>query len=166
MGGDIHCGVTSDIHDEETELSIRHVTTSPVTNHVCKVGHSSREHHSGQMCKYDLSVRISHEDFTITRLICVINVKALVGPGPNQGKALVGAFSVIVQLQYVQFFPERSGLISERYRYDHLPLGPRDRNYAEIVVSLEPDTRVTVDLVRVKTNMFEITNYMSEDEED
>ena len=51
-------------------------------------------------------------------------------------------------------------------RDDHLPLGPRSRNYAEIVVSLEPDTRVTVDLVRVKTNMFEITNYMSEEEED
>ena len=66
----------------------------------------------------------------------------------------------------LQFFPERSGQISERYRYDHLPLGPRSRNYAEIVVSLEPDTRVTVDLVRVKTNMFEITNYMSEEEED
>ena len=41
LGGDIHCGVTSDIHDEDTELSIRHVTTSPVTNHVCKVGHGA-----------------------------------------------------------------------------------------------------------------------------
>ena len=41
LGGDIHCGVTSDIHDEDTELSIRHVTTSPVTNHVWKVGHGT-----------------------------------------------------------------------------------------------------------------------------
>ena len=36
IGGDIHCGVTSVIRDEETGLQINHLTTSPVTNHVCK----------------------------------------------------------------------------------------------------------------------------------
>ena len=36
IGGDIHCGVTSVIRDNETGLQINHLTTSPVTNHVCK----------------------------------------------------------------------------------------------------------------------------------
>ena len=36
IGGDIHCGVTSVIRDDETALQITHLTTSPVTNHVCK----------------------------------------------------------------------------------------------------------------------------------
>jgi hypothetical protein len=36
LGGDIHCGVTSVIRDNETGLTINHITTSPVTNHVCK----------------------------------------------------------------------------------------------------------------------------------
>ena len=36
IGGDIHCGVTSVIRDDETGLQINHLTTSPVTNHVCK----------------------------------------------------------------------------------------------------------------------------------
>ncbi|XP_023319733.1 uncharacterized protein LOC111694908 [Eurytemora carolleeae] len=36
LGGDIHCGVTSVIRDEETDLTITHLTTSPITNHVCK----------------------------------------------------------------------------------------------------------------------------------
>jgi len=36
IGGDIHCGVTSVIRDEETDLTITHLTTSPITNHVCK----------------------------------------------------------------------------------------------------------------------------------
>ena len=36
LGGDIHCGVTSVIRDSETGLTINHITTSPVTNHVCK----------------------------------------------------------------------------------------------------------------------------------
>ena len=35
IGGDIHCGVTSVIRDNETGLLINHITTSPVTNHVC-----------------------------------------------------------------------------------------------------------------------------------
>ena len=36
IGGDIHCGVTSLIRDTETGMTITHITTSPVTNHVCK----------------------------------------------------------------------------------------------------------------------------------
>ena len=36
LGGDIHCGVTSDIFDDRTDLTIKHITTSPITNHVCK----------------------------------------------------------------------------------------------------------------------------------
>ena len=36
IGGDIHCGVTSIIRDNETGLQISQLTTSPVTNHVCK----------------------------------------------------------------------------------------------------------------------------------
>ena len=36
IGGDIHCGVTSVIRDDETGLQINHLTTSPITNHVCK----------------------------------------------------------------------------------------------------------------------------------
>ena len=36
IGGDIHCGVTSLIRDQETGMTITHITTSPVTNHVCK----------------------------------------------------------------------------------------------------------------------------------
>ena len=36
LGGDIHCGVTSVIRDDETGQQITHLTTSPVTNHVCK----------------------------------------------------------------------------------------------------------------------------------
>ena len=35
IAGDIHCGVTSVLTDEETGLQINHYTTSPVTNHVC-----------------------------------------------------------------------------------------------------------------------------------
>ena len=34
IGGEIHCGVTSVIRDNETGLLINHITTSPVTNHV------------------------------------------------------------------------------------------------------------------------------------
>lgn len=36
IGGDIHCGVTSVIRDDNTGLQINQLTTSPVTNHVCK----------------------------------------------------------------------------------------------------------------------------------
>ena len=35
IAGDIHCGVTTILTDEETGLQINHFTTSPVTNHVC-----------------------------------------------------------------------------------------------------------------------------------
>ena len=35
IAGDIHCGVTSTLTDEESGLQINHYTTSPVTNHVC-----------------------------------------------------------------------------------------------------------------------------------
>ena len=36
IGGDIHCGVTSVVRDDETGLQIDQLTASPVTNHVCK----------------------------------------------------------------------------------------------------------------------------------
>lgn len=35
ISGDIHCGVTTVLTDEESGLQINHYTTSPVTNHVC-----------------------------------------------------------------------------------------------------------------------------------
>ena len=36
IGGDIHCGVTSIVRDNKTGMQITQLTTSPVTNHVCK----------------------------------------------------------------------------------------------------------------------------------
>ena len=66
LGGDIHCGVTSDIHDEETELSIRHVTTSPVTNHVCKVHGTNVQR---RPVREDLSRRF-HNHGSYVRLKC------------------------------------------------------------------------------------------------
>ena len=36
VAGDIHCGVTTVLTDEESGLQINHYTTSPVTNHVCE----------------------------------------------------------------------------------------------------------------------------------
>jgi hypothetical protein len=36
LAGDIHVGVDSDIHDAKTGASIRHLTATPITNHVCK----------------------------------------------------------------------------------------------------------------------------------
>ena len=36
LGGDIHIGVTSQIHDKKTDLTLTHLTTSPITNHVTK----------------------------------------------------------------------------------------------------------------------------------
>lgn len=36
IGGDIHTAATSVIYDQENNLEIRHFTTSPITNHVCK----------------------------------------------------------------------------------------------------------------------------------
>ena len=38
LGGDIHIGVTSQIHDKKTDLTLTHLTTSPITNHVTKGG--------------------------------------------------------------------------------------------------------------------------------
>ena len=35
IGGDIHCGVRSIITDNESGLTIDHITTSPITNHTC-----------------------------------------------------------------------------------------------------------------------------------
>ena len=35
VAGDIHCGVTTTLTDEESGLQINHFTTSPITNHVC-----------------------------------------------------------------------------------------------------------------------------------
>lgn len=100
LGGDIHCGVTSVIRDNETDLTINHLTTSPVTNHVC------------------------------------------------------------------QFFPESTGSINERYSYEHQALGTSQRNYAEIVISLDPVFSVTAQLKAVSTNMYKITDWMSDSEEE
>jgi len=36
LGGDIHVGVDSTVMDEQTGLSIRQITASPITNHVCE----------------------------------------------------------------------------------------------------------------------------------
>jgi phosphodiesterase/alkaline phosphatase D-like protein len=36
IGGDIHVGVDSEIRDSKTKLTIRHLTATPITNHVCK----------------------------------------------------------------------------------------------------------------------------------
>ena len=99
LGGDIHIGVTSQIHDKKTDLTLTHLTTSPITNHVCR------------------------------------------------------------------YFPELEGEISARYSYSHLPLGETDRNYADISIDLEFETDVSARLRRVKTNMFSITDYMSDDSE-
>jgi len=35
VAGDIHCGVTTTLTDEDSGLQINHYTTSPITNHVC-----------------------------------------------------------------------------------------------------------------------------------
>jgi phosphodiesterase/alkaline phosphatase D-like protein len=36
IGGDIHVGVESEIFDNQTKLSAKHLTATPITNHVCK----------------------------------------------------------------------------------------------------------------------------------
>ena len=36
VSGDIHCGVTSILTDQESGLQINHYVTSPITNHVCQ----------------------------------------------------------------------------------------------------------------------------------
>lgn len=100
LGGDIHCGVTSVIRDNETDLTINHLTTSPVTNHVTK------------------------------------------------------------------FFPERHGDINDRYSYDHIALGRNQRNYAEISITLQPTFSVTAQLKAVSTNMYRVTDWMSDEEEE
>jgi len=98
LGGDIHCGVTSVIRDNETDLTINQLTASPVTNHVCK------------------------------------------------------------------YFPGHSGAINDRYTYEHQALGDTQRNYAEINITFEPEFSVTAQLKAVSTNMFKITDWMSEEE--
>jgi len=35
IGGDIHVGVTTTVHDKKTGVTIKQITTSPITNHVC-----------------------------------------------------------------------------------------------------------------------------------
>jgi len=100
LGGDIHCGVTSVIRDNETDLTINHLTTSPITNHVTK------------------------------------------------------------------FFPERHGEINDRYSYDHIALGRNQRNYAEISITLKPTFSVTAQLKAISTNMYRVTDWMSDEEEE
>eukprot|EP00090_Calanus_glacialis_P022732 TRINITY_DN35023_c0_g1_i1.p1 TRINITY_DN35023_c0_g1~~TRINITY_DN35023_c0_g1_i1.p1 ORF type:complete len:558 (-),score=155.12 TRINITY_DN35023_c0_g1_i1:176-1849(-) len=99
LGGDIHCGVSSVIRDKNTDLTINHLTTSPVTNHVCK------------------------------------------------------------------FFPDLHGNINERYSYDHIVLGANQRNYAEISITIKPEFSVTAQLKAISTNMYKITDWMSDEEE-
>jgi len=100
LGGDIHCGVTSVIRDNETDLTINHLTTSPVTNHVC------------------------------------------------------------------QFFPESKGDVNERYSYEHRSLGDNQRNYAEIIIQLEPTFSVTAQLKAVSDNMYKITDWFSDESDE
>jgi len=100
LGGDIHCGVTSVIRDNQTDLTINHLTTSPVTNHVCK------------------------------------------------------------------FFPDLHGELNDRYSYDHIALGINQRNYAEISITIKPEFSVTAQLKAISTNMYKITDWMSDEEED
>jgi len=99
LGGDIHCGVSSVIRDKNTDLTINHLTTSPVTNHVCK------------------------------------------------------------------FFPDLHGDINDRYSYDHIALGINQRNYAEIAITIKPQFSVTAQLKPISTNMYKITDWMSDEEE-
>ena len=99
LGGDIHCGVSSVIRDKNTDLTINHLTTSPVTNHVCK------------------------------------------------------------------FFPDLHGDLNERYSYDHIVLGENQRNYAEISITIQPEFSVTAQLKTISTNMYKITDWMSDEEE-
>ena len=99
LGGDIHCGVTSVIRDNQTDLTINHLTTSPVTNHVCK------------------------------------------------------------------FFPDLHGELNERYSYDHIALGINQRNYAEINITIKPEFSVTAQLKAISTNMYKITDWMSDEED-
>jgi len=99
LGGDIHCGVSSVIRDNQTDLTINHLTTSPVTNHVCK------------------------------------------------------------------FFPDLHGELNERYSYDHIALGINQRNYAEINITIKPEFSVTAQLKAISTNMYKITDWMSDEED-
>jgi len=100
LGGDIHCGVSSVIRDNETDLTLNHLTTSPITNHV------------------------------------------------------------------TEFFPETHGEINDRYSYDHIALGRNQRNYAEISITLKPTFSVTAQLKAISTNMYRVTDWMSDEEEE
>jgi len=98
IGGDIHCGVSSVIRDEESDLTITHLTASPITNHVCK------------------------------------------------------------------FYPDLSGRLTDRYTYDHMPLGINQRNYAEINITLQPTLSVTSRLKPVSTSVYKVMEWMSDEE--
>ena len=63
------------------------------------------------------------------------------------------------------YYPDNVGVINERYNYVHNPLGDKYRNYAEIVINFDPSTQVFVNLQRVPTSMFKITDDLSDDEE-
>ena len=63
------------------------------------------------------------------------------------------------------YFQDTLGSINDRYSYEHHPLGDKYRNYAEIAINFEPSTQVFVNLQRVPTSMFKITDDLSDDEE-
>ena len=89
VAGDIHCGVTTTLTDEESGLQINHFTTSPITNHVC------------------------------------------------------------------DFFPPLSGSLSDRFHYNHLPLGKKFRNFLEIDIRFDEEcTSIQAKLVPVSTDVF------------
>ncbi len=98
VAGDIHCGVTSCLTDEETGLQINHYTTSPVTNHVCK------------------------------------------------------------------FFPSLSGSLSERFHFNHLPLGKNFRNYLDVDIRFDEDTTsIQAKLIPISTDIFKNTDWKKTD---
>jgi len=61
------------------------------------------------------------------------------------------------------FFPSLHGSINERYTYDHLPLGIKQRNYAEIMITLEPELSVISQLKPVSTDMYKVTEWLSDE---
>jgi hypothetical protein len=50
-----------------------------------------------------------------------------------------------------------------RYSYDHLPLGEKQRNYAEILITLEPELSVISQLKPVSTDMYKVTEWLSDE---
>ena len=50
-----------------------------------------------------------------------------------------------------------------RYTYDHLPLGIKQRNYAEIMITLEPELSVISQLKPVSTDMYKVTEWLSDE---